>query len=109
MSSVWEVQSVTRAGERGDVGAIQNYFEQWRIRPLDCRLSLDELYPALVAAVRNNQVWAADRLIMEGVPMNQYLFLYATRLKYYGILAAFVNHGWDINTCADLSSPPALA
>lgn len=41
--------------------------------------------------------------------MDEHLFRYATELKSYDILQAFLNHGWDINTPVDSLNLPALA
>jgi hypothetical protein len=52
---------------------------------------------------------ALERITICQKSMDEHLFRYATELKSYDILQAFLNHGWDINTPVDSLNLPALA
>ncbi|KAJ9386285.1 hypothetical protein DTO063F5_3799 [Paecilomyces variotii] len=102
-----EVEQLNAASKAGSLDVVKDLVRQWQAKsPGD---PVQMLITALSAAVVNNRPPVVRYLLGQGVPVNEHLFRYATESKFYDILQAFLDHGWNINTPFDSLNPPALA
>ncbi|KAJ9253248.1 hypothetical protein DTO207G8_4255 [Paecilomyces variotii] len=104
-----ELEPLETASAVGDIGTLRTFFLKRQNDFFSNPELLRSLSPALSVAVTNDKTACVTYLLDRGVPMNQELFLYATKRKSYPILQAFLEHGWDINTPTSRLIPPALA
>jgi hypothetical protein len=102
-----EIEQLNAASEAGHLDVVKKLMRQWHAKsPSE---PVEALVTTLSAAVVKNRAPVVGYLLDQGIPMNSYLFRYATESKFYDILRAFLDHGWDINTHVDSLNPPALA
>lgn len=59
-------------------------------------------------AIRHRQYRILDILLSEGVPVSSSAVVAAAKAKSYNTLAAFFDHGWDVNEPLSGSQPPVL-
>lgn len=104
-----ELDNLNTASATGSIDTLRIFFSKWQNEFFSNQHLLGSLSSVLSSAVANNQVACVIYLLDEGVPVNQEVFLYATKRKLYPILQAFLEHGWDINTPISPLTPPALA